>query len=126
MADNTNTYYDYTPLDNTSDSDAEEAPVQKIVSKPQKPQQQRPDYSSLIDNIEDKKGIPRGLLHAIVGQESGGNTHAVSNKGAMGLAQLIPSTAKRFGAKDPFDPEQNLNAAADYINFLRQRYNAVS
>jgi hypothetical protein len=60
------------------------------------------------------------LLAAIATVESGGNSYAVSPKGAQGLMQLMPATADRFRVRDPFDPISNTLGAARYISFLRE------
>ena len=58
------------------------------------------------------------VIAAFIDVESGWNPRAVSSKGAIGLMQLMPATAKRFGAFDPFNPEQNLAAGTRYITTL--------
>jgi hypothetical protein len=63
------------------------------------------------------------LLKAIISQESGFNAKATSNKGAMGLMQMIPSTAKRFGVTNPYDPKQSLDGGSRYLVWLLRRYN---
>lgn len=60
------------------------------------------------------------LLAAIASVESGGNSSAVSPKGAQGLMQLMPATASRFRVLDPFDPISNTLGAARFISYLRQ------
>jgi hypothetical protein len=60
------------------------------------------------------------LLAAIATVESGGNSAAVSPKGAQGLMQLMPSTAERFAVEDPFDPIDNVLGAVRFINFLKR------
>ncbi|HYL57834.1 MAG TPA: lytic transglycosylase domain-containing protein [Candidatus Acidoferrales bacterium] len=60
------------------------------------------------------------LLAAIATVESGGNSSAVSPKGAQGLMQLMPATADRFRVRDPFDPISNTLGAARYMSFLRE------
>lgn len=60
------------------------------------------------------------LLGAIATVESGGNSAAVSPKGAQGLMQLMPSTAERFAVEDPFDPIDNVLGAVRFINFLKR------
>jgi len=69
-----------------------------------------------------KHGLPERLFTELVRAESNFNPKAVSPKGAMGLCQLMPQTAKRFGVKDPFDPDENLNAGARYLKELYDRY----
>ena len=61
---------------------------------------------------------PAELIAALIDVESRWNPRAVSDKGAMGLMQLMPATAKRFGAYDPFDVEQNIAAGTRYVTAL--------
>ncbi len=63
------------------------------------------------------------LVKAVIGVESGGNPAAVSRKGALGLMQLVPATAERFGVGDAFDPAQNVEGGARYLRTLLNRYN---
>jgi len=62
--------------------------------------------------------VPPELIAALIDVESRWNPHAVSNKGAMGLMQLMPATARRFGAVQPFDIEQNVRAGTRYVTTL--------
>src|SRR6266851_3146456 len=61
---------------------------------------------------------PPELIAAFIDVESRWNPRAVSNKGAMGLMQLMPATARRFGAFQPFDAEQNIAAGTRYVTTL--------
>lgn len=61
-----------------------------------------------------RHGIPEDLFLRLIRQESGWNAAAVSNKGALGLAQLMPATARQLGV-DPHDPKQNLEGGARYL-----------
>jgi soluble lytic murein transglycosylase len=58
------------------------------------------------------------VIAAFIDVESNWNTRAVSPKGAMGLMQLMPAIARRFGAFDPFNPDQNIAAGTRYITTL--------
>ncbi len=62
--------------------------------------------------------VPPELIAALIDVESRWNPRAVSNKGAMGLMQLMPATAQRFGAFSPFDVEQNIAAGTRYVTAL--------
>jgi len=62
--------------------------------------------------------VPPELIAALIDVESRWNPRALSNKGAMGLMQLMPATAKRFGAVQPFDAEQNIAAGTRYVTTL--------
>ena len=83
------------------------------------------DYSSLITAAEQAFHLPPGLMHAVVHQESGGNASAVSNKGARGLAQLEPGTAKDMGVTDINDPAQNVFGGARYLRQQLDKYGNV-
>jgi soluble lytic murein transglycosylase-like protein len=75
-------------------------------------------YDSIVDEVSRTSGIESALLHAVISVESRYNPKAVSPKGAAGLMQLMPGTAKRYGAIDAFDPAQNLGAGARYLRDL--------
>ena len=68
-----------------------------------------------------KHGVPEEMFLRLVQQESGWNPGAVSNKGATGLAQLMPGTAARLGV-DPTDPEQNLEGGARYLRMMYDKF----
>lgn len=63
-------------------------------------------------------GVPPELIGALIDVESRWNPHAISVKGATGLMQLMPATARRFGAFDPFNIEQNIAAGTRYVAVL--------
>lgn len=77
----------------------------------------------IIDVASQKTGLPPALLNAVIQRESSGNSEAVSPKGATGLMQLMPDTAKQYGVSDPRDPYQNIMAGAQYLSDLLARYN---
>jgi soluble lytic murein transglycosylase-like protein len=62
------------------------------------------------------------LVRAVIVVESGFNPRAISRRGAIGLMQLLPATARRYGAFNAFDPEQNIRAGARYLADLIERY----
>jgi soluble lytic murein transglycosylase-like protein len=63
-------------------------------------------------------GVPAELVAALIDVESRWNPHSVSSKGALGLMQLMPATASRFGAFHPFDTEQNIAAGTRHLTTL--------
>ncbi|HEX8986305.1 MAG TPA: lytic transglycosylase domain-containing protein, partial [Bryobacteraceae bacterium] len=75
----------------------------------------------LVTEAARRWNLPPAFLHSIVKAESGYRANAVSPKGAIGLMQLMPATAREFGA-DPRDPRQNLEAGARYLSELLQKY----
>jgi len=79
-------------------------------------------YDPLIRRVAKKQRIEPALLKAIIHVESGFNARAVSKKGASGLMQLMPATAKRYGVKNIFDPTENVHAGAKYLNDLMRLY----
>ncbi len=81
-----------------------------------------PPYQRLIERTAERHRLDPLLLEALVEVESGRNAAAVSPKGARGLGQLMPGTARRFDVADPHDPEENLDGAARYLAWLIERY----
>lgn len=75
-------------------------------------------YDKAVEDVSRTYGIESALLHAVISVESGYNPKAVSKKGAAGLMQLMPGTAKRYGVADAFDPAQNLRGGANYLRDL--------
>ncbi len=78
----------------------------------------RTGYISLINEWAPQYNLDANLVEAVVAVESNYDRWAVSRKGAQGLMQLIPATAKRFGVRDAFDPADNIRGGIRYLNFL--------
>jgi soluble lytic murein transglycosylase-like protein len=78
----------------------------------------RHPYDVLVAQVAGRFGIEPALLHAVISVESGYNARAVSKRGAAGLMQLMPETARRFGVADVFDPAENVRAGAQYLTYL--------
>ena len=76
------------------------------------------EIDELVHHTADRFQVDPQLVHAIIKVESAYNPRAVSRKGAMGLMQLIPATAQRFGVANPFDPKQNLEGGVTYLSYL--------
>ncbi|MCU1241773.1 MAG: hypothetical protein JWO71_2499 [Candidatus Acidoferrum typicum] len=77
----------------------------------------------LVREAAERHHIDPALIRAVIETESGWNPTAKSSKGALGLMQLIPTTAVRFGVNDAFSPQQNVDAGVRYLKTLLQRYN---
>src|ERR1051325_3142790 len=77
-----------------------------------------PAYDALVRQAAARHGVDPNLVFALMRQESGYNSRAVSYKGASGLMQLMPATARRFGVTNIFDPAQNIEGGVRYLRFL--------
>jgi soluble lytic murein transglycosylase-like protein len=80
------------------------------------------DYEHLIDEHARRHNIRPDLVRAVIQAESAFNPAAVSPKGAMGLMQLMPATARSLGVGNPFDPHQNVRGGVAYLRQLLDRY----
>lgn len=82
-----------------------------------------PRLDRIVQEAAERHQLDPALVKAVISTESGWNTQAISQKGAMGLMQLIPATAQRFGVGNPFDPVQNVEGGTTYLKSLLDRYN---
>jgi soluble lytic murein transglycosylase-like protein len=80
------------------------------------------DYDTAILRAAGDAKVRPELVRAVIVVESGFNPRAISRRGAIGLMQLLPATARRYGAFNAFDPEQNIRAGARYLADLITRY----
>jgi soluble lytic murein transglycosylase-like protein len=79
-------------------------------------------YDAIIEAEAKFAGVEPNLLRAVIVVESGFNFRAVSKRGAVGLMQLMPATATRFGVSNRYDPRQNVRGGALYLGFLINRF----
>jgi soluble lytic murein transglycosylase-like protein len=93
----------------------------RIVSKAQSTAEQA-QFKEMVNRIAVQEGVETPLVQSVIRAESNYNPDAVSPKGAMGIMQLIPATAKRFGVSDAFDPEENIQGGVRYLKFLLDYY----
>jgi soluble lytic murein transglycosylase-like protein len=80
------------------------------------------DYDAAITRAAGAANVHPELVRAVIVVESGFNPRAISRRGAVGLMQLLPTTARRYGAFNAFDPEQNIRAGARYLADLIARF----
>ncbi|MBS1859274.1 MAG: lytic transglycosylase domain-containing protein [Acidobacteria bacterium] len=71
-----------------------------------------------VARIAAEHSLPPQLIHSVIKVESNYNPYAVSDKGALGIMQLIPETARRFGVKNVFNPVENIQGGAKYLRYL--------
>ena len=80
------------------------------------------DFDPHVKGAAEKYRLPEALIHAVIAVESNGNPRALSDKGAMGLMQLMPGTARDLFVADVWDPAQNIEGGARYLRLLANQY----
>ena len=78
-------------------------------------------YGEIIDRVAAEHGVDAKLVRALIKVESAYQPRARSNKGAMGLMQLMPATARQYAVANPYDPESNIQAGVRYLKMLLER-----
>jgi transglycosylase-like protein with SLT domain len=101
--------------------------VRRIIISPDPPQPGStkaidPGMLAAIDETAKNLQVSPELVHSVIQVESNYNTYAVSPKGAEGLMQLMPATARRFGVTNSFDPRQNIEGGVRYLKFLQETF----
>jgi len=82
----------------------------------------RDGIERIVHEAADRHNVDPALIRAVIETESNWNPSAVSRRGAVGLMQLMPTTAQRFGASDFYTPQQNVEAGVTYLKTLLERY----
>lgn len=82
----------------------------------------RAEINDLISKYAEKNGLDEDFVKAVINQESGFNPKATSRCGAMGLMQLMPSTAQGLGVTNAYDAEQNIEGGTKYLKGLMDRF----
>ena len=80
-------------------------------------------FSSIIETASRSHGLEPALVQAVITAESGFNPNALSRKGASGLMQLMPDTARRYGVRNIFDPVENIHGGVRYLKDLMAMFN---
>ena len=78
-------------------------------------------YGDIIEKVSAEQDVPAKLVRAVIQVESAYHERARSPKGAMGLMQLMPATAKQYAVADPYDPASNIEAGVKHLKSLLQR-----
>jgi len=108
------------PESETSQQEASRAPVHQAPLLTA--DEGRARFARIVERASKAHGVDRDLVQAMILAESSYNPHAVSAAGAVGLMQLMPETARRYGASDPLDPEKNVHAGVRYLKELLVRF----
>lgn len=117
-------------VEGAGNGQAADGPQQRNLFRPGTFPESRPpagsspseDIDSIISDASKKYGVDENLLRNVIEQESGYNPEAVSEKGALGLMQLMPSTARELNVADPFNPRQNIEGGAKYLKSMLDRF----
>jgi hypothetical protein len=81
-----------------------------------------PRYNEIIDKLASAQGVSPQLVKAVIKVESAYQERARSRKGAMGLMQLMPGTARQYAVRDPYEPASNIEGGIKYLKSLLDRY----
>jgi soluble lytic murein transglycosylase-like protein len=84
---------------------------------------QNKNFDKIIKAVAGKYNLEASLIHSIIRTESDYNPHCTSSKGALGLMQLMPETARIYGVGNPFDPKDNIEGGVRYLKDLINLYN---
>ena len=104
------------------DADFQEILNKSIENKTNSTETSRSEINELIEKYADKNGLDSDFVKAVIKQESGFNPNATSKCGAMGLMQLMPSTAEGLGVTNAYDAEQNIMGGTKYLKGLMDRF----
>ncbi|HEA64956.1 MAG TPA: lytic transglycosylase domain-containing protein, partial [Candidatus Aminicenantes bacterium] len=76
---------------------------------------QNKKFDKIVKAVAEKYNLEASLIHSIIRTESNYNPHSISSKGALGLMQLMPETARIYGVGNPFEPRDNIEGGVRYI-----------
>jgi soluble lytic murein transglycosylase-like protein len=92
------------------------------TTRPAAPRDSYEPFEPLVQQYATRTGIRPDLVRAVIQVESAFNPHATSPKGAMGLMQLMPSTAREYNVRNPFEPKANIEAGIKHLKTLIDRF----
>lgn len=118
--------YTDTPMNNKVDlimKEKKEITFQNKTKTTKKVSQENTHYHTLVHEKATKYNIDPLIVKAVIKAESNWNEWAVSRRGAMGLMQLMPATAREMNIGNPFDPEENIEGGVKYLRYLLERFN---
>ena len=97
-------------------------PKTVFYSSVNRPETLSPQLEAIVDHVSRDYAVDKSLVQAMIHAESDFDVNAVSPKGALGLMQLMPETAQRYGVRDVFDPEQNIIGGVRYLRDLLETF----
>jgi hypothetical protein len=110
------------PVKSVVRADSRSGRLVRVVVAPQTPSAPNPALASTVERIATEQALPPELIHSVIKTESNYNPFAVSPKGALGIMQLVPETARRFGVSNAFNAEENIQGGAKYLKYLLDLY----
>ena len=110
------------PPDRGAPSGQTKRPGGEVASSPEPPVLLERPYAGLVQLAADRHGVDPRLVHALIEVESGYRADVVSTAGAMGLMQLMPVIAQRYGVSNPLDPASNIDAGTRHLRALLDEF----
>src|SRR6185503_9370130 len=98
------------------------APSDRTTTAAARPASSSPRFDDIVVAHAQRHSLRPELVRAVIQVESGYTPMATSPKGAMGLMQLMPATARELGVRNPYDPEDNIRGGTRYLRLLLDRY----
>jgi hypothetical protein len=98
------------------------APLRRTTQQAPSSSDNRQPFGAIVEQTAGRFGIDAALLHAVISVESGYDPNALSRRGAGGLMQLMPATARRYGVVNVFDPVENLRGGARFLAELLKTF----